>query len=147
MARLDPRALLEEAASAAERSFSSVRVRREFGALPQISADAGRLRQVFANLLTNAAQAQVSGEIVLSAAAEAGGVRVRVQDFGPGVPKDLRVFDPFETRKQGGTGLGLYVAKRPVERPGGILRLAGVPPAAPSPAAPPVSPTFSLTRL
>jgi two-component system OmpR family sensor kinase len=130
MAPLDARALLEEAASAAERSFPSVRVRRDFGSLPALTADAGRLRQVFGNLLANAAQAQVAGEITLSAVAEAGRIRVRVQDFGPGVPGDLRLFDPFETRKQGGTGLGLYVAKRLVERHGGTLRLAGGPPGA-----------------
>ncbi len=130
MAKVDARALLEEAASAAERSFPSVRVRRDFLALPPLTGDAGRLRQVLVNLLANAAQAQVSGEIVLSAAADAGRIRVRVQDFGPGVPEDLRVFDPFETRKQGGTGLGLYVAKRLVERHGGTLRLAGGPPGA-----------------
>lgn len=130
MAPLDARALLEEAATAAERAFPSVRVRREFGALPPLTADAGRLRQVFANLLANAAQAQGSGEIVLAASAERGRIRVRVQDAGPGVPKDLPLFDPFETRKQGGTGLGLSIAKRLVERHGGSLRLAGGPPGA-----------------
>ncbi len=130
MAPLDASALLEEAAIATERSHPAVRVRRELGRLPQIVADAGRLRQVFANLLANAAQAQGSGEIALSASAESGRILVRVQDFGPGVPKGLRLFDPFETRKQGGTGLGLYVAKRLVERHGGTLRLAGGPPGA-----------------
>ncbi len=130
IAPLDARALLEEAAAAAERSFPAVRVRRELGSLPPLTADSGRLRQVFANLLANAAQAQGSGEIVLSAAAEAGRLVVRVQDFGPGVPEDLPLFDPFETRRQGGTGLGLYIARRLIERHGGTLRLAGGPPGA-----------------
>ncbi|HUJ25818.1 MAG TPA: ATP-binding protein [Myxococcales bacterium] len=123
--------LLEESAQAAERTFPSVKVKREYpGSLPVLNADGGRLRQVFTNLLVNAAQAQGQGEIVLRSWAPQGRLHVQVQDFGPGVPKGLKLFDPFETRKQGGTGLGLYVAKRLVERHGGTLRLAGGPPGA-----------------
>jgi signal transduction histidine kinase len=98
--------------------------------LPPLRGDAARLRQVVANLLANAAEAQKEGEIVLSASASGGAVRIRVQDCGPGVPKGLRLFDPFATGKEGGTGLGLYIARRIVERHGGTLRLAGGPPGA-----------------
>ena len=123
--------ILEEAASAAERTFPSVHVRREVPQnLPPVTADGGRLRQVFANLLSNAAEAQKSGDIVLRAQAEGARLRVQVQDFGPGIPRGVKLFDPFETGKPGGTGLGLYVARRLVERHGGTLRLAGGPPGA-----------------
>lgn len=128
---VDVKTVLEEAALAAERTFPSVKVKRELpGSLPLVNADGGRLRQVFANLITNAAQAQGEGEIVVRSWAPRGRVHVQVQDFGPGVPKGLKLFDPFETRKKGGTGLGLYLAKRLVERHGGTLRLAGGPPGA-----------------
>ncbi len=129
-APVDLGAILSDAAQGAEASFRAVRVRLELDPLPPLRGDAGRLRQVVANLLANAAEAQKEGEIVLSAQASGGAVRVRVQDFGPGVPRGLHLFDPFATRKEGGTGLGLYIARRIVERHGGTLRLAGGPPGA-----------------
>jgi signal transduction histidine kinase len=115
--------LLDEAARATESSFPAVRVRREVGELPPIEADATRLRQVFANLLTNAAQAQQTGEIALSARRNGAGVRIAVADEGPGVAQvaEERLFDLYFTTKSGGTGLGLAIARALVERHGGTL--------------------------
>ena len=123
--RLDLRDVLEDAARAAEASFPAVRVRRSIGALPRIEGDGGRLRQVFANLLSNAAQAQREGEIELTAGAADGEVRITVHDSGPGVPSAIRarLFEPFVSGKPGGTGLGLALSRRFVERHGGMLEL------------------------
>lgn len=125
-APLDLAALLEETARAAEASFPEVRVRCEVAAgLPSIEGDAGRLRQVFANLLANAAQAQGGGELALAASVSGGAVSVRVRDHGPGVPEAVRarLFDPFVTGRAAGTGLGLAVSRRIVERHRGTLAL------------------------
>ncbi|MCY1073299.1 two-component system sensor histidine kinase NtrB [Archangium lansingense] len=117
--------VLEEAARATEAAFPGVKVRRSFAELPPVEGDAGRLRQVFANLLQNAAQAQGEGEVRLAAQPDGSAVRVRVEDDGPGVPKEVRerLFDLFVTGKANGTGLGLALCRRLVERHGGTVVL------------------------
>ena len=117
--------MLEDAARAAEASFPEVRVRRRFGALLAVEGDAARLRQVFSNLLTNAAQAQQRGEVELEAQAAGSEVSVVVRDQGPGVPAEVRarLFDPFVTTRSSGTGLGLAICRRLVERHGGSVSL------------------------
>jgi PAS domain S-box-containing protein len=98
--------------------------------LPAIPSDAGRLQQVLQNLIANALQHSPRGSTVtVSAAAVDGpapGLAFRVADEGPGIsPQDLdRVFDPFFSRRRGGTGMGLSVAQRFVEAHGGTLTAA-----------------------
>ena len=126
---IDLAALVGEAARATEAAHPGIRVRVEAGPLPSVEGDAGRLRQVLANLLANAAQSQREGEIAVSAGARDGSVRVRVRDFGAGIPPQqrARLFDPFFTTKSGGTGLGLAIARRLCERHGGTLELVDQP--------------------
>jgi signal transduction histidine kinase len=89
-----------------------------------VLADFGRLTQVFANLLTNAAKyTPEGGQIELSATTLDGKVEVAVQDNGIGIEAELlpRVFDLFIQadrslgRSEGGLGIGLTVVKRLVE--------------------------------
>jgi len=56
-------------------------------------------------------------------------VRVRVIDDGPGIqPEDLgRIFDPFYTRRQGGSGMGLAIAHRAIQAHGGALLVSSTP--------------------
>ena len=81
----------------------------------RIHADAGRLRQVMLNLMLNAAQVSENGEAVeLTGAPTAnGGYEIRVSHRGPGVaPEDrTRIFEPFFTRRPGGSGLGLALCQ------------------------------------
>jgi signal transduction histidine kinase len=77
--------------------------------------DGGRLRQVVLNLMVNAAQAsEAEGLIEVSGAPAEGGVyEIQVSDRGPGIsPEDrTQIFEPFFTKRPGGSGLGLAVCK------------------------------------
>lgn len=80
-----------------------------------VHADAGLLRQILLNLVLNAIQIQKGGGRVEISAAESGGsVSVDVTDTGPGVPPQVRdrIFDPYVTAREDGSGLGLAVAVR-----------------------------------
>ena len=99
--------------------------------LPAVMADADKLKQVFLNLLGNAADAmRGGGTIHLTAVAERNlnnedMVVVRISDSGPGMPDDVqhRVFEPFYTTKDDGAGLGLCIAAQIMARHGGSLVL------------------------
>lgn len=94
----------------------------EVPSLP-IRGDAVRLRQVLANLLLNAAQSGARS-VSVRGAAGAGTARLEVRDDGPGVDPAVRgrLFEVFATGRRDGTGLGLAVSRRIVERHGGELR-------------------------
>ncbi|HEX5822107.1 MAG TPA: HAMP domain-containing sensor histidine kinase [Solirubrobacterales bacterium] len=98
--------------------------------LPDIQADAGRIGQVLANLLTNANKYAPEGSEVQLAATQVGDeVEFAVSDTGPGLDQDQldHVFDRFwradssESQSVGGTGLGLAIAKSLVELHGGAI--------------------------
>ncbi|MBI3571254.1 MAG: HAMP domain-containing protein [Gammaproteobacteria bacterium] len=98
--------------------------------LPAISADAGRLRQVLHNLLLNARDALAGRarplvQLYTRTLAEKGSsfVELRIEDNGPGFPETMlgRLFEPYVTSKEKGTGLGLAVVKRIVEEHGGSI--------------------------
>ncbi|HYE57157.1 MAG TPA: ATP-binding protein [Rhodothermales bacterium] len=100
--------------------------------LPCVRGIGGELNQIWANLVDNAVDAVPhGGHIVVTAQAGVGKVVVRVTDDGPGIPEDLksRIFDPFFTTKPvgQGTGLGLDIVRRLVERNQGLLEVESIP--------------------
>jgi signal transduction histidine kinase len=99
--------------------------------LPPVELDPTQLEQVFTGLIDNAVEASSpGGEVTISTqAADANGsgkeLRVCIEDTGAGIPaaNRERVFEPFFTTKPQGTGLGLALAKKFVERNGGIIKI------------------------
>jgi two-component system, NtrC family, sensor histidine kinase HydH len=97
--------------------------------LPRTQLDADHLEQVFMGLLTNALEATPRGGRVTistkvhSLPGDSQGVSVSIEDTGEGIPVENRerIFEPFFTTKPHGTGLGLPLAKKFVERNGGAL--------------------------
>ncbi|MBF0181292.1 MAG: PAS domain S-box protein [Magnetococcales bacterium] len=98
--------------------------------LPAIDASASQLRQVFINLLLNAADAlegcsPQQGEVVISTSRQPPWVRMTIADNGSGMEQDVlsRIFDPFFTTKPAGrgTGLGLSVCHTIVTNHGGSI--------------------------
>jgi two-component system NtrC family sensor kinase len=118
-----------------QKRFRGVRVVVAEGACPRVMVSAGRLQQVFVNLLLNAADAMDGeGTVTVACAVADRNVRLTFSDTGPGVPTELRrkIFDPFFTTKPPGqgTGLGLAISRSIVESYGGTLELeaaAGTP--------------------
>ena len=99
----------------------------------ELDADRGRLLQVMANLLSNAAKFSPEGsEVRVRGRLSGVAVRVEVEDRGRGIPPEFqpRVFDKFaqadasDSRDKGGSGLGLAICKGIVERSGGRIGFA-----------------------
>lgn len=95
-----------------------------------VRAPAGELCQVLSNVILNAAQAMnpahaQDNEIRAYTERDGDMIRIGVRDTGSGIAPDVleRIFDPFFTTKEEGrgTGLGLYLSKRIVERWGGRI--------------------------
>ena len=94
-----------------------------------VEGDHECVRRAVVNLLTNAAQfAGTDGQVAVVCGQDGREVWLRIEDDGPGVPRDIQrdIFEPFFTTRQGGTGLGLANARRFVELSGGAIGL--VPP-------------------
>jgi two-component system, NtrC family, sensor histidine kinase HydH len=92
--------------------------------LPVVKCDPEQLKQVLVNLLINAIQASSDGgEILLQARMRGSSLHIQVKDQGVGVrAEDLdKIFDPFYTTKENGTGLGLSVAYQIIEQLGGSV--------------------------
>jgi signal transduction histidine kinase len=100
---------------------AKVSVARNYITGPTLMADQDKLRQVFANILDNAIDALASvaegRRIDLFIDNGGRGATVRIRDNGCGVPADKidRIFNPFFTTKEHGTGLGMAISKKIVE--------------------------------
>jgi len=90
--------------------LNSIVIDQNLSPVPEVMGDAGKLGQVFINVLSNALEAMpVGGTISLNTLRKDGMVEVRIVDTGAGIAAEniSRVFDPFFTTKEIGTGTGL----------------------------------------
>ncbi|SRR5579875_403066 len=93
----------------------------------QVMVDQDRLGQIVDNLVINAIEAVSPGcglVVVEAGRTETGTLLIRVCDNGPGIPAHVRerLFEPFVTGKEHGTGLGLFVSAELARAMGGELR-------------------------
>jgi len=91
---------------------------------PEILADPQLLKQVLLNLAVNALKAMdQGGTLTIHVRARAEFAEVEIRDTGRGIPPDLlpKIFDPFVTTFQGGTGLGLSVVNQIVTKHDGAI--------------------------
>jgi signal transduction histidine kinase len=125
----DLRHTLKRAVHLVEGRAEKQHVRREIhlGLEPlMVNGDPQQLHQVFVNLLINAIEAMPQGgtvEVTLQAEPSDATVRLTIRDSGQGIPPELipRLFEPFASGKERGTGLGLAVSRRILEEHGGTI--------------------------
>ncbi len=98
--------------------------------LPPIDVDRDQIKQAFYNIIRNAIQAMRSGGILrVCSGADETHQYVSFADTGGGIqPDDIsRVFEPYFTTKQGGTGLGLLIVRRIIRAHGGEVIIESAP--------------------
>jgi signal transduction histidine kinase len=110
----------------------AIRIKAELGAAGQVVADAGKLRQMLLNLVSNAVKfTPEGGQVTIGARRLSDTVEISVSDTGIGIAEfefehlfeEFRQSDSDIAREQHGTGLGLALTKRFVELHGGQIRL------------------------
>jgi signal transduction histidine kinase len=103
---------------------------------PQVNVDPGRIEQILANLISNSLRhTPAQGVISIDVLCSSGSVEVRVRDSGSGISQEAlpHVFERFyradksRSREEGGTGLGLPIARQLAQAHGGQLNAANHP--------------------
>ncbi|MEE2828448.1 MAG: ATP-binding protein [Myxococcota bacterium] len=100
--------------------------------LPEVQVDAGQLRQALLNILRNAVEAMNAadgGSLRVTAGVMEGGVVLEIGDDGPGMDAELvsRIFDPFFSTKDTGSGLGLPITHQVSAEHGGRIECRSTP--------------------
>jgi two-component system NtrC family sensor kinase len=110
-------------------TFQNIKIKKKLDAdLPQIQIDSDKIKQVFLNLMLNAAEAMPDGGslVIISRLSEKKkNIEIELTDTGLGIAKENinKLFDPFFTTKTGGTGLGLAVSYGIIEQHKGKIEV------------------------
>jgi len=100
--------------------------------LPKIDADSEMLYQAFLNIFINAMHAMPEGgtiRIEIKSDVQQGNLVIKIEDQGQGIPETIKekIWDPFFTTKEKGTGLGLVIVKNIVESHDGAIKIDNLP--------------------
>lgn len=111
-----------------------IEVVREYGSLPKILCYPAQLNQLFMNIISNAADALLEGDIaskrivIRTSVDDLKHVCIHIQDNGPGIPAEIKekIFNPFFTTKPTGkgTGLGLSISQQIIAKHHGTIEVA-----------------------
>ena len=94
--------------------------------LPQVMADSNQMRQVLHNLMSNAVDAMSDGgQLSVKTQLEADDVVIQISDTGCGMSEEVRqkIFTPYFTTKETGTGLGMAITAQIIEEHGGEISI------------------------
>jgi len=134
MKEMDAAEVVREVALLTRTKLASARVQAVLKVTPPglacIRGDRPLLEQAFLNLVLNALEAmKEGGELRMEVGVFREEVSLAVADTGSGMEKEVaaRLFEPFLTRRAGGTGLGLALVRRTVEAHGGTVRVQSKP--------------------
>ena len=133
--RVEVNSVVREVMETMGARFSDAKVTLDLdldAASPSVSSDVNQLEQALMVLITNALEATPKGGSVTirTKSSDHNGagavVQLSIEDTGEGIPAENRerVFEPFFTTKPHGTGIGLPLAKKFVERNGGTIAIA-----------------------
>jgi len=92
--------------------------------IPTVAVDPGQFRQLVINLVLNATQAlDGAGRVEVRLGSDEQSLMLTVEDTGPGITADVqaRLFEPLFTTRSSGTGLGLALCRRVVEKHSGTI--------------------------
>ena len=105
---------------------------KHYAPLPLVKVDPSQIKQVFLNLFLNAMESiKKNGTITINTRVSAScQISIRIEDTGIGIDKDdiHHIFDPFFSKKDGGTGLGLSVVHGIIEKHNGKISVKSTPP-------------------
>jgi two-component system NtrC family sensor kinase len=115
------------------RTKQGIQIIKRYGELSLVECYPAQINQVFMNILNNAIDALMEDEsqnekqIIIQTESKGDQVKIRIQDNGPGIPKELfkKLFDPFFTTKPvgKGTGLGLAICYQIIEKHQGSIEV------------------------
>jgi len=94
--------------------------------LPEVQADSNMLYQAFLNILMNGMQSMPGGgKIFVGITSDIDGVNIVFEDEGPGISEEIlkKVWDPFFSTKDKGTGLGLGIVKNIIQAHNGTIHI------------------------
>ena len=122
--------ILEEAFTMFQGNFPAIKWQLELSSLPKLEMDESALHRAFLNLFTNAAEALEkveSARVTVRASYNDAlkQIRVDIEDNGPDLLSDEerdRLFEPYFSRKKGGTGLGLTIVRSIITAHRGYVR-------------------------
>jgi two-component system NtrC family sensor kinase len=115
------------------RTKQGIQIIKHYGELPLVECYPAQVNQVFMNILNNAIdilledEKQLEKQIIIQTETEADRVKIRIQDNGKGIPREIlgKLFDPFFTTKPvgKGTGLGLAICYQIIEKHQGSIQV------------------------